>query len=308
MQRLLAAVVLLALAGFLALKVYDRPPLPPGEWLEPLGLQERFATLHGVQVRYVRAGRGPTVFLLHGFGSSIYTWKGVIPALVRSHEVVALDFPGFGWSDQPADLSFDLYPRVVLGLMDRLDVSSTSLVGNSMGGAVAAVVAAQQPTRVDRLVLIDAAGFDLRAADRPALVRLLSHPLAETVFARLPIKRFVVTLGLRQVFHDEKKVTGERTNEYLAAASRPGTLASIRSLALSRQLRPEAMEQLLRRVAAPTLVVWGGEDAWIPVAHADRFVAAIPHARKVIVPHVGHVPEEEKPEEVVRLLLEFLEV
>ena len=136
--------------------------------------------------------------------------------------MVALDFPGFGWSDQPADLSFDLYPRVVLGLMDELGLDRPSLVGNSMGGAVGALVAASHPSRVEQLVLIDAAGFNLRAADRPAMVRLTAHPLAEGLLARLPIRRLLVTLGLRQVFHDDTKITDERVNEYLAAASAPG--------------------------------------------------------------------------------------
>ena len=119
--------------------------------------------------------------------------------------------------------------------MDELGLARASLVGNSLGGAVASVVAARQPARVDRLVLIDAAGFNLRAADRPALVRLASHPLAEAVaVAGCPVQRLLVTLGLRQVFHDDTRVTEERVNEYLAAAARPGTLASIRSLAASR--------------------------------------------------------------------------
>ena len=306
MKRFLAALALVAVVGLLGLKSYDRPPSPPGSWLAVSGLQERFATVEGLRVRYVRAGRGPAVFLLHGLASSIYTWKDVIPTLTRGHEVVALDLPGFGWSDQPADLSFDLYPRVVVALMDQLGISRASLVGNSLGGAVGSVVAARHPARVDRLVLIDAAGFNLRSADRPAMVRLASHPLAEAILTRLPLKRLLVTVGLRQVFHDDLKVTEERVNEYLAAVSRPGTLASLRSLASSPSLRPEETEELLHRVSAPTLVIWGGEDVWIPVAHADRFVAAISGARKVVLPGVGHTPQEEQPGEVVRLLLEFL--
>ena len=308
MKRFTAALALLGLLALVALKRYDRPPPPPGRWLASLGLEERFATVHGVRVRYLRTGRGPAVVLIHGLASSIYTWKDEIPALARGHEVVALDLPGFGGSDQPADLAFALFPRVVVGLMDELGISRASLVGNSLGGAVAAVVAARHPARVERLVLVDAAGFNLRTADRPALVRLAAQPLAEAFVSRLPVKRLLVTVGLRQVFHDDAKVTEERIDEYLAAASRPGTFASLRSLLSSKQLRPEETEELLHRVTAPTLVVWGGEDAWIPVAHADRFVEAIPRARKVVLPGVGHTPEEEAPEEMVRLLLEFLPV
>ena len=157
-----------------------------------------------------------------------------------------------------------------------------------MGGAVAALVGAQSPERVERLVLVDAAGFNLRPADRPAMVRLTSHPLAERILAVLPLRRLVVTRGLRQVLHDDSKVTPERIDEYLAAASRPGTLASIRSLGASQRLDPQGFLAVLGRIEAPTLVIWGAEDTWIPVAHADRFVNAISGARKAVLPGVGH--------------------
>jgi len=307
-SRALAAGALLLLLAWLGLRLYDRPPGPPGGWLVRLGLEERFATVAGVRVRYVRTGGGSPVVLLHGFGSSIYTWKDVIPGLARAHEVVALDLPGFGWSDQPADLSFELYPRVVLGLLDQLSLDRASLVGNSMGGAVACWLAASEPGRVDLLVLIDSAGFNLREADRPAMVRLTSHPSAEAIAGRLPATRLLVTIGLRHVFHDDTRLTEERIDEYLAAAKRPGTLRSIRSLMASTRAAADEFAARLGRIKAPTLVLWGEEDQWIPLAHADRFVAAIHGARKVVVPGIGHLPEEEAPQEVTRLLLDFLEV
>jgi 4,5:9,10-diseco-3-hydroxy-5,9,17-trioxoandrosta-1(10),2-diene-4-oate hydrolase len=306
-KALLAFVFLLALV-YTGLRLYDRPPAAPGGWLDRLRLEERFATLDGLRIRYVRTGKGPPLLLMHGFGSSIYTWKDVIPALAQHREVVAFDWPGFGWSDQPEDLSFDLFPRVALAFLDQFGWERAALAGNSMGGAVAAVVAAHHPSRVDRLVLIDAAGFNLRAAEAPVMVRLTMHPLAARLLPLVPVKRLAVTRGLLQVFHDDAKVTPERVDEYLAAAARPGTLASIRSLGASQRLDPQAFETLLRRITAPTLVLWGGDDTWIPVAHADRFVAAIPGARKAVLPGVGHTPEEEAPEEVSRLLLEFLQV
>jgi pimeloyl-ACP methyl ester carboxylesterase len=305
-KRFLAAATALVVLGYVALSLYDRPPSRPGAWLAAAGLEERFATVERARVRYVRTGRGPAVLLLHGFASSIYTWKDVIPVLAVDHDVVALDFPGFGWSDQPRDLSFALLRRVVVRLLDQLAMSRAALVGNSLGGAVAIWVAAEEPRRVDRLVLLDAAGFNLRAEDRPAMVRLTSHRRAEPVLRRLPVRRLLVTLALRQVFYDDAKVTEERIGEYLAAASRSGTLASIRSLSASSNFTPEAFAEMLRRVEAPTLVVWGEEDTWIPLAHAGRITAAIPGARKVILPGVGHVPQEEKPEEVARLVRDFL--
>ncbi len=97
---LVAAVSLLVALGY-ALSRYDRPPVPPGSWLCRSGLEARYATVNGHRLRYLRVGRGPAVVLIHGFGSSIYTWKDVLPLLAADHDVVALDLPGFGASDLP---------------------------------------------------------------------------------------------------------------------------------------------------------------------------------------------------------------
>lgn len=302
--RIVAVLVLLAgVAAGLAL--LDRPPVVPGSWLRSASLEARYETVDGRRLRYVRAGSGPAVVLVHGFGSSIYTWKDVIGPLAARHDVVALDLPGFGQSDQPADLSFEDFPRAVVGLMDRLSLDRAALVGNSMGGAAAVVVAARHPERVLALVLIDAAGFNLAEADRPVIVRLTGSPLGALVSA-LPGKRLAVEASLRQVFHDDARVTPERVSEYLAAARRPGTFPALRSLGASLEGRSALVSEALPRVEAETLVLWGGEDRWIPPAHAERFAAAISRARKVVIPACGHVPQEEAPEEVARLLLEFL--
>jgi pimeloyl-ACP methyl ester carboxylesterase len=304
LSRLAALLVALA-AGLFLLARHDRPPVVPGAWLAAASLEARHETIEGRRLRYVRAGLGPAVVLLHGFGSSLYTWKDVIPALAASHDVVALDLPGFGESDQPADLSFEDFPRAVLGLMDRLGIERASLVGNSMGGATAALVAAESPGRVGALVLIDAAGFDMGPSQRPRLVRFAMSP-AGAVIAHLPGKRLVVEASLRQVFHDAAHVTPERVSEYLAAVRRPGTLPAMRSLGASLAARAAVVSQALPHIEAPTLVLWGDDDRWIETAQADRFVAAIPGARKVVIPACGHVPQEEKPDEVARLLLAFL--
>ena len=146
---------------------------------------------------------------------------------------MALDLPGFGESDRPADLSLEHLPRAVVGLMDRLGIERAALVGNSMGGATAAIVAATAPGRVSGLVLIDAAGFNLEPEARPAMVRLTTS-WAAPVLGLLPGKRLIVERSLRQVFHDDSLVTPERVSEYLAAgAAARARFAAMRSLGAS---------------------------------------------------------------------------
>lgn len=268
------------------------------------GLEPRFEKLHGLRVRYVRKGAGRPLLLVHGIASSLYTWKDVLPGLAARHDVVALDLPGYGGSDQPRDLDAAVYPKVVAGLAERLGMPAFSLVGHSLGGAVAVMVAAGQPRRVERLVLIDPAGFNLMPKDRPALLRAAAA--TPSWLDRFPLPASVLKMGLGQVFHDPAVLTDERLAEYLAPLRRPGALASSRSMMASAAITPAQFGDEARRVAAPTLVLWGRNDRWIPLRDADRFTAAIPGARKVVVDRCGHLPQEEKPAETLALLNGFL--
>lgn len=270
------------------------------------GLEPRFQTVDGVRLRYVRAGTGPAVVLLHGFASSIVTWRDVMPALARDHDVIALDFPGFGGSEIREGLPPSAYPGLVAGLMEGLGLPRASLVGNSLGAGVAVVVAARHPQRVDRLVLIDSVGYNLASADRPWLLRVAGRkPVARLVEA-LPLRRPLVTLALRQIFDDDRLVTRERIDEYVAPLLRPGAVAAAQALLASGD--DLGLPAVVAQVRAPTLVLWGRDDQWIPAEQADRFLAAIPGSRKVVIERCGHMPQEERPAEVSRLLEEFLPV
>ena len=292
------------LFGVLAVLLYlprDPAPAPSRPWVSDAGLSMGFLDSGGSRIRFVRGGSGPPVVLLHGFASSVYTWKDVMPALAASHEVIAFDFPGFGDSSIPDPLDAGAYPGLVVEVMDRLRIPRASLVGNSLGGAVAVAVAAEHPGRVDRLVLIDSAGFNFDAGERPLLLRLIAAPGAASLIERLPIRRRLTAAGLRQVFHDPALVTDERVDAYAAPMMRPGA-ARAAAQVLSRRGAPFPVD----RVRAPTLVIWGREDSWIPVAHASRFGAAIPGAQVEIIEACGHVPQEEKPAVVSGLIADFL--
>ena len=265
------------------------------------GVPPHFETIDGLRIRYVRKGHGPPVVLLHGLASSIYTWKDVLPALATRHDVVALDLPGFGDSAVPERFNSEQAVRAVVTLMDRLRIARASLVGNSLGGAVAVVIAARAPERVDRLVLVDAAGYNFRPADRPWILRLVAA-LPAGVADAMP-RRLMVTLALRQVFHDRRLLTAERVAEYVAPLRRPGAVRVVRQILLSEDAL--GFPEIVRGVRAPTLVVWGRYDAWITPRDAERFASDIPGARVVLV-EAGHMPQEERPAETAGLIEEFL--
>ena len=254
-------------------------------------------------MRYVRKGQGPSVILIHGLASSMYSWADVIGPLSETFDVIALDLPGFGASSKPGDLSFADYEPTLVGLMNALEVPKAHFVGNSMGGALSLLMAAREHERVDHVVILDSAGFAMKPAERPFLARLLASKTAGALGERLPVRRLLTRLFLERLISDRARITDERIDEYVAPFLSAGAMASARSLLLSRFDEDFAGE--LASIQAKTLVVWGRFDPWLPLSHADRFVAEIEGARKVVL-DTGHMPQEEKPAEVAQLIGDFL--
>jgi pimeloyl-ACP methyl ester carboxylesterase len=280
----------------------EAPPHPSGTWMRQAGVTPRSVQAGGLRIRYARRGSGPPVFLVHGFGSSIYTWAEVIPLLARDHDVIAVDLPGFGGSDVPAHFDREVSAELLSRVMDGLAVPRASFAGNSLGGALSAVTAARHPERVDRLVLIDAAGYNLAPADRPRMLRIVAA--VPGWIQRLWPQRPVLRMGLKQVFFDDALVTDDKVEEYLAPMARPGARAASRALLKAGETF--GLPAALKGVHAPTLVIWGANDVWVPPHDADKFVRDIPGARKVLIANCGHVPQEEKPGEVAALIEDFL--
>jgi 4,5:9,10-diseco-3-hydroxy-5,9,17-trioxoandrosta-1(10),2-diene-4-oate hydrolase len=305
-RRRQAAVAVVLLLGLALVFRREPAPGPTGGWIAKAGLVPQFESVDGVRLRYVRAGTGPAVVLLHGFASSIFTWRDVLPELARGHDVVAVDLPNSGGSAIRPDLPPAAYPRLVMGLMDRLGLGRASLVGNSLGGGTAVLVAAQHPEHVDRLVLIDSVGYNLAARDRPWVLRAAGLPPLARLLEALPVRRAVVTLALRQVFFDDRLVTADRIDEYVSPLLRPGAVAAGQALLAGSD--EMGFPGVVAQVRAPTLVIWGREDAWVPVEDADRFLADIPGSRKLVIEGCGHLPQEERPAEVLKLLEDFLPV
>jgi pimeloyl-ACP methyl ester carboxylesterase len=239
----------------------------------------------------VAAAEGPSVLLLHGIASSIYTWKDVLPALAAHHDVIAVDFPGFGDSAIPPHASGERILRTVVGLMDRLGIARASIVGNSLGGAIAVAQAATLPDRVSRLVLLDPAGYNFAPADRPFVLPGRPSP---PVLEALPIP--------------------DGSSASARSSRRPAGDAGVpirRACAAGRRRRPPRSPPRDRRPAFPgrdprrARPRWsGGYDTWIPPRDAG-FAADIPGARVVLV-ETGHMPQEERPAETAALIEEFL--
>lgn len=296
-------VVLLLVLGVVVFLLPAETPPRVGQWLSRVGVEPQVARIGRFDIRYVRKGQGASVILIHGLASSIYSWAEVIGPLSERFDVIALDLPGFGASSKPGDLSFSEYEPTLVGLMDALKVPKAHFVGNSMGGALSLLMAARERDRVDHVVILDSAGFALKPEERPFLARLLASKAAGALGDRLPVKRLLTRLFLERLIRDRARITDERIDEYVAPFLSEGAMTSARSLLLSRLDEDFAGD--LASIQAKTLVLWGRFDPWLPLSHADRFVAEIKGARKVVL-ETGHMPQEEKPAEVAQLIGDFL--
>jgi pimeloyl-ACP methyl ester carboxylesterase len=252
-------------------------------------------------------GDGPPLLFVHGLGGCWQNWLLNIPAFMGRHRVVAPDLPGFGESEMPAeDISITGYARVLDALCDELGVESCALVGNSMGGFVGAELALAFPTRVQRLVLVAAAGLSIEYRRRQPLLTLARvwTGSATWVGAR---GRSVVTrprmrrLGLQLLVRYPERLSPAITYELVRGTGRPGFIPALRAL-LDYSYRDR-----LGQIEVPVLVVWGSNDMLVPRGDAREYVELIgDNARRAMFEDTGHLAMIERPSRFNRLLEEFL--
>ena len=262
-----------------------------------------FLNVDGDLIHYVEAGQGPPVVLVHGWNGSTFSFRYVISELARQYRVIAIDLLGFGYSARPAngDYSLSAQAKLVSVVMDRLGVERATLLGHSMGGAVAMRVAVGNPEQVERLVLADSVTVSRvrRAVRFRWLFQLLMPLAAPFTMHREPFRRRV----FRSAVHDPAFLTPEMLAGYYRPLHMRGHLRS-----LAKQLIDRGHDDLWLpdRIGQPTLVLWGEHDRWIPLAAGEAMAEQIPDARLVVVPSAGHMPLEEQPEFCNRELLKFL--
>jgi pimeloyl-ACP methyl ester carboxylesterase len=258
-------------------------------------------TVLGFKLHYLEAGRGAPVILLHGLGGDGSRWRPNIEPLARDLHVFALDQIGFGESDKPlANYHTGMLADFLVGFMKAAGVPKASLVGNSMGAAVALYTAAKFPDAVDRIVLADGGGFR-SASGTPA-----AAPTPEALHRRQiqnSVTREETREFFRILFHDKSLVTDKMVDEQLALRLRAAfTITKIQEAGE----RGTLSEQEVRGVKAPTLIVWGKYDELASPASADRLEKTIPGSKKVILDNCGHMPQLECAGEFNRIVRDFL--
>jgi pimeloyl-ACP methyl ester carboxylesterase len=296
-------------------------PVGRSRWLDvDWQADQRWLVIDGQPVNTIELGPGrpseqqgqsqPLVFV-HGLSGSWQNWLEQLPVFADEHRVVTLDLPGFGYSPMPSQkISISGYARLLERVLDELEIDAAAVVGNSMGGFIAAELAIAFPQRVERLVLISAAGISTTGHPGstrvlPALRRLERILAAsgawvasksDTVARRARLREALLNVVTRH----PGRLPAALAAEQLRGAGKPGFIEALQAV-LDYDIR-----ERLPEIACPTLIVWGDGDRLISVRDADVFAELIPNSRKVIFEDTGHMSMLERPAAFNALLKEFL--
>jgi pimeloyl-ACP methyl ester carboxylesterase len=263
--------------------------------------------LPGATVNYAEIGEGEPIVFVHGLTSSWQAWLENLPHVGRSHRAIALDLPGFGASPMPSwPIDMPAYGRLLHDFCEKLGVKEATLVGNSMGGLVAAEAVLTEPSRFARLVLVSAAGF-INTWLPHERGRATSH--AWDRFGRPfgAAARFFVTRRRARylMFRFAIRYPGRLSKELLWEQMASGVPCPGFADALDAVLEYDARDRL-EEIQIPTMIVWGTDDWVIPSAAALSYNRRIPDSRLEIFEHTGHVPQLERPVRFNAVLDKFL--
>jgi pimeloyl-ACP methyl ester carboxylesterase len=287
-------------------------PVGRSPWLDvDWRAHQRWVMVDGQPVNTIELGEGPPLVFVHGLSGCWANFLEQLPVLAQERRVLTLDLPGFGSSPMPEqDISIAGYARLLDRLLGELGIEAAAFVGNSMGGFIAAELAIAAPQRVERLVLVSAAGLSTYAEPRvtralPTLQRAERIVAAQAAWVASKSDTVARRARLREaalwmVVRHPGRLPAALAAEQIRGAGKPGFMQGLQAV-LDYDLR-----ERLGEVACPTLVVWGDGDRLITVADADVFVELIPGSRKVVFEDTGHMAMLERPAAFNALLKDFL--
>jgi pimeloyl-ACP methyl ester carboxylesterase len=253
-------------------------------------------TIYGQKIHYLEAGSGPNLILLHGLGGSSQVWQFNIGPLAEKYHVFVPDQIGFGKSDKPlVNYRIRTYVDFLDQFCKQLKIERPSLIGNSMGGWIAAIYAATYPDRVDKLVLADAAGYAPPKDLDP-----------KTFYALNPTTREGTKALVAKVFYNKAFQSDAAIDQSITARLGAGDGYTIKSITESIIRGEDYLDDTVKTIKTPTLIVWGREDGLVPLSNGERFHKDIAGSTLVVIDQCGHIPNVEKAGEFNAAVLKFL--
>lgn len=262
----------------------------------------------GLRLKFIHAGMGPTLILVHGLLGYSFSWRHVIPMLSQHREVFALDMPGAGFSDCSDHLDCRLKSAAgrLLAFMDAAAIAKCDLVGSSYGGSTAMMLAGLAPSRIRSLVLVSPANPWSRIGRKR--LALLRWPMIARLFPIVargvrPMHRYFV----RRMWGDPRKVASETLDGYSLPLAQRGVFEHAVRIVQSWKPDMEEFKAALPKIAGiPTLLVWGSRDRVVAPASAESIRELLPGAELTTIQGSGHLPYEENPKDFAHIVLDFL--
>lgn len=272
---------------------------------------DNYLSVADYKIRYLEKGSGPPVILLHGMGGSLEWWEYNLNALSRKFRTIAFDFPGFGFSSKSGlDFSEESHSQFMASFLNAFQLPKASLIGNSMGGLIAFLMAANYPERVDKLVLVDSAGFGAKLSFPLRLGSVF--PLGEMAISVR--NRTTARIFLNRLFYDSQKIPEQLIPIVLEIFSIPETrkacLQVLRSGVNLKGLKDDIWQRVLKEASSlphKTLIIWGVNDKVAPLSQAYVGNELIKNSKLHVFDRCGHLPQVEWPEEFNQIVLDFLE-
>ena len=259
----------------------------------------------GVNLHYQDTGSSKNaipILFLHGFGASLQTWDSWAQALSEDYRVISVDLPGFGLTgEDPSGIYTDQRSVEVLeAFLKELNIPKVVLVGNSMGGKFAWQFAARYPNQVAKLVLISPDGYASpgieygKKPDVPAIADLYRYFFSKDFLA----------MNLEPAYANPNTLNEALVTRYYDLMLAPGVRGAI--LARMQQTVLQDPVPSLASIQVPTLLIWGEKDAFIPISNSNDYLKVMPNAKRVSLPNIGHLPQEEQPSIGLQVLKDFL--
>ncbi len=273
----------------------------------PEGISSNFMTVNDIRLRYLEAGSGEVVLMIHGFPTSSYLWRNVMPKIAETHRAIAIDLPGYGKSDKPLDVSYSLnfYCDLLSGFMSGLGVEKINLVVHDLGGPIGVLWALRNQDKLHRLALLNTLVYP----DFSWAVLLFTLAVKAPVLNHWLSSKRGIAAAMRIGVWNKDRLTASLLNNYQSPfATRDARSALLKSASNFSINAFKEMEAKLPELKVPVRAIYGENDRILPkVARTmTRIKQDVPHTQVTSLPNCGHFLQEDEPEKIGELLSAFM--
>jgi pimeloyl-ACP methyl ester carboxylesterase len=272
-------------------------------------LKMKAVTVNGLRISYIEEGVGKPMVLVHGIPTSSFLWRKMIKPLSARAKVYALDLPGFGFSDPPPNANYSVseYARIFGAFLDTLSIQDATLVCHDLGGPIVLTYALRNPEKYQKLIILDTflhSDFPMPLSLKIAKIR----PMGEIFFwlAGRSIIRKAITDGVV----DTSQISEEVVDQYYIPEGSPDKIkeAMLGTLRVDYSDDLKFIETNLSAIVKPTMIIWGEKDSYLPISLGERIHRDIPGSRMERLSDCSHFFQEDCPEQVTELILDFIKM